>query len=91
MTITLKPWMTVLLVATICILLGFAVGQVTSAQSTKSASVSNAASRQIVNQLKQTNRTLNSIKTSLGTSNYGTGIMRNTYKTCAAVKDSAVC
>lgn len=64
MTITLKPWMTVLLIATICVLAGFAIGQVTSAQSAKDASASARAQKvkdaAVLTQLKKLNRAIGS-------------------------------
>lgn len=40
MTLTLKPWMTGLLIATICVLAGFAAGQITQANSARDATAS---------------------------------------------------
>lgn len=59
MSITLKPWAVVLLVATFGILIGFTAGQVTSATSSgnKSASIS-ATDYQVVSQLKKINSKL---------------------------------
>lgn len=58
MTITLKPWMTILLIATICVLSGFAVGQITQANSAKNANIaaSQVRDRAVINQLKTLNR-----------------------------------
>lgn len=62
MTITLKPWMTVLLIGTICVLAGFAIGQVTSTQAAKDASASARAlavkDQAVISQLKKLNRSI---------------------------------
>lgn len=62
MTVTLKPWMTALLIATVCVLAGFAVGQVTTAQSAKDAAASARATavqdRAVLAQLKKLNRAI---------------------------------
>lgn len=57
MTVTLKPWMVALLIATVCVLAGFAAGQITSAQS-GTATVS-ASDRYY---LRQMDRTLDKIE-----------------------------
>ena len=102
MTTTLKPWTTVLLIATICVLAGFAVGQVTAANSAKDAGVSartmavkdkavDKRLRQVVNQLKAVNNRL-------GGESYGSSIhdelenvATNTYWTCVESRSVGYC
>lgn len=91
MTITLKPWMTALLIATICVLAGFAAGQIANARSEKTASASNAQTTQ----LRQINRTLKNAVGSQYTSNSILGrlynIQKNTGNVCREVSGSALC
>jgi predicted RND superfamily exporter protein len=90
MTLTLKPWMTVLIVATICVLAGFAVGQVTQANSARDASAS-ATDRAVYQQLRQLNRSIganykpNTVLSELEQ------ITKNTYEVCDEISFASLC
>jgi hypothetical protein len=59
MTVTLKPWMAALTIAVLCALLGFAVGQVTTASSAKDAT---SSALPATYWLKQMDRSLDNIE-----------------------------
>ena len=101
MSIALKPWAVALLIATFAVLLGFAVGQVTSAQSEKatvSARPLIVKDPTISNQLRSLTREVEAINDSMGGSSIqGTvresleKIVKNTYWVCEGVRSAVYC
>lgn len=96
MTVTLKPWSVALLVATIAALGGFAVGQVTQAQSDAQVSRTTVVKDPaLARQVKELNRTVKNAVGASYTRNSILGrlytIQTNTGYVCREVSGSALC
>lgn len=90
MTITLKPWMTVLAVGVVCVLAGLVIGQVTTAQSAKDAAASARATAVQDRAVLKEMRNLNRFMFQLALPELR-DIRTNTGKVCLELAGSPVC
>jgi hypothetical protein len=92
MTVTLKPWMAALTIATISVLAGFSISQITAAKSERATtSATSVQDRAAVTQLKEINKKLGAPGISGTVLSQLHQVIGNTYATCDEVSFSSFC